>query len=134
MIIKNIQDVLNQAVKLGILAGNARLDEIKGKVAYNVYNADPLTGKALGPSIGTMHDLCGFSYVYIPVRILSRRSKIVKDLIASHVLSYDDYRKALHLRIPYIDQGISVNEAAANAACEFLRSQGIECYTESRLD
>lgn len=130
----NLDQILKDAVKAGIVAGTNRLNEIKGKPAYSIHNGDLFTGKPIGSSIGTMHDLCGFAYCYIPVRVLSRRSKAVKALIANRTLSYDEYRKALHVRIPYIDQGISVNESAANAVETYLRAQGIECYTESRLD
>ena len=126
-IIQNLEAILKEAVSNGIQAAQARLAEIRGKVAYVVQNSN-------GSIAGTMHDLCGFSYAYIPCGVISRRSKIVKALLAQGLLSYDDYRGALHVRVPYVDQGISVNEAASEAVVETLKKYGIEAYSESRLD
>lgn len=131
---QSLMQVFNEAITAAMTAGQARLDEIKGRVAFTVHNADPITGKAYGPVIGAMHDLCGFAYCQIPKRVLSMRSKAVKELVAERVLSNWDYQGVLVLKLPHIDQGISVNEAMANAASEVLTKHGIDSYVESRLD
>lgn len=125
--------IMNEAQTAGRLAGQARLDAIKGQVNILVYNAHPITGERQSIA-GTMHDLCGFAYCLIPKRVLSLRSKVVKRLVEERVLSNWEYHKALKLSLPYIDQGISVNEAAAEAAIQVLKKYGIESYMDSRLD
>jgi len=123
---ENLELILQKAIGSGIISGRAKLEELQGQSNYAVMNGNE--------RVGTLHDLCGFSYCYISVRTLSRRSKVVKDLLKKGILSYDDYRRALHVRIPFIDQGIRINEASATACCQTLKEFGIEAFTESRLD
>lgn len=125
--------IMNEAQVAGRLAGQARLNVIKGQVNVLVYNADPITGERRSIA-GTMHDLCGMAYCLIPKRVLSLRSKAVKRLVVEDVLSDWNYHGALCLRLPILDQGISVREATANAAVEVLKKHGIDCYMDSRLD
>lgn len=131
---EQLQAIFNEAIQAGLKAGQARLDEIKGRVAFTVHNADVITGKAIGPSLGGMHDLCGFAYCMIPKRVLSTRSKAVKALMLLGVIRNNDYERALCLRLPYIDQGITVNEASAQAAADVLNTHGLGAYMTSRLD
>lgn len=132
---RELELLLDAAVQAAVTAGNAKLAELKNAgPKYAVHNGDVFTGKPVGPAVGTMLDLCGFAYCFIPKRVLSTRSKAVKALLVKQRLSNWDYERALMVRLPHIDQAISVNEAAAQAAVEVLKQNGIDAYMSSRLD
>jgi hypothetical protein len=135
MTYETLTKILNEATNAATIAGRAKLVELQSRgPAYTVSNADLFTGKPVGPAIGTMLDLCGFAYCLIPKRVLSTRSKAVKTLIAERKLSNWSYEKALMVRLPHVDQAISVNVAMADAASDVLKSYGLNSYTTSRLD
>ncbi len=130
-----LQGIFAEAQKAAVAAGQAKLAELHNRgPAFGVHNADVLTGRPIGPAIGQLYDVCGFAYCLIPKRVLSLRSKAVKQLVASRELSNWDYYAALSLRLPHIDQAMSVNEAAADAAAAVLKRNGLDAYTHSRID
>lgn len=131
---EQLKNILSLAVQAGNEAGMARLATLRGQgPAYSIHPAD-LSGRITGPSQGTMLDLCGFAYCSIPSRVLSTRSKAVKQLVAEGLVRTNTYERCLTVRLPYIDQAISVNEAQADAAARVLTANGITAYMSSRLD
>ena len=126
----NIKEIIQKAQVAGAQAAAAKRLELQAAgPRYGVVNA------ATGRSEGTLNDLCGFAYLYVPAQKgFSRKVKVVKELIAERQLGFDSYRNATVIRLPFISQEISVNEAGAYAAQEILKQAGLNAYVESRLD
>lgn len=126
--IKDIEKMLEIAEIAAYEAAKIKYNELKGQgPKYNVTHN--------GTSVGTMLDLCGFSYCYIPTQKgFNRRNKKIKELLSQNKIRWDDYRKAFVLRLRHVDQAVSVNEASANAAWAVINQCGLKCYTETRLD
>lgn len=98
--------------------------------AYDVRNADLITGAAYGPSLGTMLDLCGFA----GVKIRPANSSFVRYLRSQGVGRNDSYEGGYWVSAQTHRQEISVNEAWASAFAEVLRAAGIDAWMDSRLD
>lgn len=95
----------------------------------------PRWGITDGKNNYPMHDLCGFVTVYLDrSNGLTRRSKLVKDLIANRLLGFDSYRGSLYLKLSSCEQGIQAKEYAAMRVIEFMREKGFSCSMDSRLD
>lgn len=130
-----IYDIVRDAQGAARIAAEKKYAElVAAGPKYEVYNAD-IAGEKKGPAVGTMLDVCGFATCYIPVSQMSRRLPEVKLLITQKILGYDDYRKACYIYTGGNRQEMSVNEAAAHAACEVMRNNGYgKAYVESRID
>jgi hypothetical protein len=59
--------LLNQVVSVAEVAAQKKLEELqKAGPRFSVHNADLFTGKAQGPSLGTMLDNCGGAWICLP--------------------------------------------------------------------
>jgi len=86
---------------------------------YAVYNADVITGKAYGKSLGTMLDVCGIAYV----QITDKRTGFAKYIKKIQ----NGYNNAVHLNSKYSGrQEWGLREACSYAALNVLDSHGIK--------
>lgn len=79
--------------------------------------------------VGTMLDVCGFSYIYTKLR---KNSKIFKEL---ERLGVTGCSKNIRIRHKYyMRQELGLLDACNYAAVAVLKKYGIDCYVESRVD
>ena len=130
---EKLRTILLEAQEAGIKAGAARKAE-RDKSPHSIMIVETdLAGTYRNP-VGTMPEPCGMAFALIPKKILSLRSKAVKQMVTEGLLSDWDYHKALCLRLPALDQGVSVREATVEGALEVLKRYGYEGWMDSRLD
>lgn len=71
----DIATLVTEATIAANMAGKAWMDN--ARPMYVVRNADLVTGKPIGPALGTMLDMCGNAHV----QFSDRRAKVYKDFL-----------------------------------------------------
>jgi hypothetical protein len=142
--------LLNQAVSVAEVAAQKKLEELlKAGPRFSVHSADLFTGKAQGPAIGTMLDNCGGAWICLAGKCTLVNS-IKKHFRNLDRFSYQGHQyegpnwyiskgtyKGYTLHLSYPTRGrqeMSVHEAANQAAVEYLKKEGHECYMHSYID
>jgi hypothetical protein len=142
--------MLQYAVGVADLAAQKKLEELqKAGPRFSVHSADLFTGKAQGPAIGTMLDNCGGAWICLPgkCKLVNSIKKHFRNLDrfsyqghqfegSNWYISKGTYKGyTLHLSYPTRGrQEMSVHEAANQAAVDYLKKEGHECYMHSYID
>lgn len=134
MTAEKLREILREAQEAGRKAGQEKREARDEKPHQIMVVETDLEGTYRKP-VGTMPELCGMAFALIPKSQMSMRSKAVKQMVEEGMLSNWDYQRAMCLRLPILDQGISVREATVEGALEVLKKHGYDgAYMESRLD
>lgn len=130
---EKLRKILQEAEEAGRKAGLARKAE-RDREPHQFAVIETDLAETYQKLVGTMPEACGMAFCLIPKRQLSLRSKAAKQMVTEGLLSDWDYHRALCVRLPVLDQGISVREATVQGALEVLKKHGYEAYMDSRLD
>lgn len=72
---ENLEQLFQKATDVGNIAGDEWM--ANAKPVFAVYNADLITGRPIGDSLGTMLDNCGNAHI----KITDKRSKLYRSCI-----------------------------------------------------